>query len=128
MVRINYSSLAKDFTIVVSFDSPTLKPTMFTIDDVTEVHFGAEYNIVTGNNPVFVRAGVFTNPNHTVHFSATDTGKVENSNFNAVYNLLPRDTEVKGTVGAGVAIGPRFQVDAAYVIGKEFIASMAVRF
>ena len=128
VVRVNYSSLADDFTLVVSFDSPTLSPTMFTVDNVTEFHVGAEYNLMTGKNPVFLRGGLFTNPNHTVHYSATSTDNVENSNFNAVYNLLPRDTEVRGTVGAGVAIGPRFQVDIAYVIKKEFVASTAVRF
>ena len=129
IVRVNYSaSLAKDFTIVVSFAEPNLNPSMFTIDDATEVHFGGEYNIVTGNNPVFVRAGVFTNPNHTVHFAATPAGHRNQLDCSTRYNLLPRDTEVNGTVGSGVAIGPRFQVDVAYVFKKEFVASTAVRF
>ena len=101
---------------------------MFTVDDATEVHFGAEYNIVTGNHPVFLRAGLYTNPDHTIHFSKTIPDNVSNSLYNAIYNLLPRDTEVKGTFGGGIAIGPRYQIDLAYVWNKEFVASAAVRF
>ena len=123
---MNYSSLTKDFTIIL--DAGTITPDKFSVDDGTELHIGAEYNILTGMVPVFVRAGLYTNPNHSIKFDASLPDKVANSFENAVYNLLPRETETKGTFGAGVALGPRAQLDVAYVWKKEFVASMAVRF
>jgi long-subunit fatty acid transport protein len=127
VVRINYSSLAKDFLITIDFNN--VLPNLFSIDDATEVHFGGEYNLMTGNNPVFVRAGVFTDPNHTTHFNpSSSVSTTINQYYTAVYNSLPRDTQVRGTVGGGIAIGPRVQIDAAYVHKKEFVASTGVRF
>ena len=132
VVGINYSSLTDDFLITISFGTPGLNPNQFKIDDATEFHFGGEYTLMTGANPVFLRAGVFTDPNHSTRYtpSTTLTGDdvALNTAFDAVYNLLPRETAVLGTVGAGVAIGPRVQIDAAYVHKKQFVASTAVRF
>jgi long-subunit fatty acid transport protein len=133
VVRINYSSLAKDFLITLNFPNTGLLPSQFSVDDATEVHFGGEYNVMTGKNPVFIRAGVFSNPNHTTRYTASaaaDAGSNAGTNtfYNSIYNLLPRDTAVRGTIGAGVALGPRLQIDAAYVHRKEFVASTAVRF
>jgi hypothetical protein len=106
-----------------------LSPSQFTLDDVTEVHFGGEYNVITGSNPVFVRAGVYSNPNHSFKFlPSPNTAGDLNNYYNSVYNLLPRDTEWKGTFGGGIAVGPRFQLDLAYVWKKEFVASTAIRF
>jgi len=143
VVRINYSSLAKDFLISIDFnslphDANFLQASnMFSIDDATEVHFGGEFNLVTGQYPVFVRAGVFTDPNHTTQFTPTAalptvcsqaTNSCVNTYYTNVYDLLPRETKVRGTVGAGVVLGPRVQIDAAYVHKREFVASTGVRF
>jgi long-subunit fatty acid transport protein len=128
VVRVNYSSLAKDFLITFDFGS-ALSPSQFTIKDATEFHAGGEYNVIAGSNPVFVRAGLFTNPNHAFRYTTAPSLSADTNNYySAIYNTLPRDTEVKGTVGGGIVIGPRFQVDLAYVWRKEFVASTAVRF
>jgi long-subunit fatty acid transport protein len=128
VVRVKYSSLEKDFVTTLDF-STALSPSQFTVDDATEAHFGGEYNIITGPNPVFVRAGVYTNPNHNFKFTTSANISANlNNYYNAVYNQLPRDTEVKGTFGGGVVLGPRFQLDLAYIWKKEFVASTAVRF
>ena len=79
--------------------------------------------------------GVFTNPDHRVRFNgftsstlpAADVAEV-NAEENATYNLLPRKDDVRGTIGAGIALGQQMQLDLAYVYGKEFIASTAIRF
>jgi hypothetical protein len=97
-------------------------------------------NVSHAANPVFVRGGVFTNPNHTLKF----TGPVSNASipsgnekYTALYDTLARDTEAYATVGAGVAVGLHFQLDAAYVARvspsavrgkKDLIVSAAVRF
>jgi long-subunit fatty acid transport protein len=129
VVRVLYSNLARDFTVIEKTGNlATVSPSLFSIDDVTELHVGGEYNVLGGAYPLFLRAGAYTNPNHAVRFSATAANPLANSFFNAFYNLLPRSTVVKGTFGAGVVIGPHVQVDAAYVWQKEFVASLGARF
>jgi long-subunit fatty acid transport protein len=124
-VHIGYSSLAKDFTIVL--DAAVVAPENFEVDDVIETHLGGEYMLVSGTNSVFVRAGMYTAPNHATKFlGANDT--VANAAYQASYNLLPRETAVVGTFGAGFVVGPKFQVDFAYVWQREFVASAAIRF
>lgn len=127
VVRTLYSSLSKNTTLI--FFDDKLTGNEYSTPDVTEVHFGAEYNVfnMMDKNPIFVRAGVYTNPSHVVTFSGTADRDV-NSVVNAQYNLTPRKDETRGTIGAGVAIGPRAQIDAAYVFGREFVVSAGVRF
>jgi hypothetical protein len=122
---VGYSSLAKDFTLI--FNADVLQPSDFEVDNAVEAHFGGEYLLVTGDNLLFVRGGVFSSPNHATSFLGNpDPGA--NATESAKYNLLPRTTEAVGTVGAGIALRQRFQADVAYVIGREFVASMALRF
>jgi len=124
VLRINYSSLAKDFTIVFN---PTLTGTEFSVADATEAHFGAEYQAIRGKQSVFVRAGVFTSPGHVTRFAGTSDAST-NSIESALYNILPSDTDVVGTVGLGAAIGRRLQLDLAYASSKEVVFSAGFRF
>jgi long-subunit fatty acid transport protein len=154
IVRINYSSLADGFTpIFDNYDEVSstnaqaqctadpciakaaLTGSEFSISDVTEMHFGAEYNLSTGSKPIFVRAGVFTNPDHRVRFngfssSTLPTAEVTllNAAYNAQYNLLARSDDKRVTIGAGIVLSQQMQLDVAYVFGQEFIASTAIRF
>src|SRR5262249_22601235 len=125
VVRINYSSLTKNTTLV--FGSSFLNGTEYVTPNVTEVHVGAEYNVYNmKNNPIFVRGGVFTNPNHQSTFNGT-ADQSTNAVQTAVFNLLPGKNETRGTAGVGIALGPRAQVDAAYVFSKEFVISAGIR-
>jgi len=127
VVRTNYSSLSRNTTLI--FFDTVLNGSEFTTPDVTEIHVGAEYNVynMMNNNPIFVRAGVYTNPSHLVTFNGT-ADRDANSVQTAQYNLIPRKDETRGTVGAGIALGPRAQIDAAYVFGREFVLSAGIRF
>ncbi|HKB14083.1 MAG TPA: outer membrane protein transport protein [Vicinamibacterales bacterium] len=128
VVRTLYSQLTKNVTLI--FNDTTLTGTEFSTPDTTEVHVGAEYNVVNlmgGKSPLFVRGGVYTNPSHLITFTGA-ADAATNAIMNAQYNLAPRDDEVRGTAGAGIVIGSRVQVDAAYLFGKEFVLSSAVRF
>jgi long-subunit fatty acid transport protein len=127
LVRIGYSSLADDFTLI--FDADELEPGNYDVDDVSEFHAGAEYLVIPGERRLFVRAGVFSSPDHRTRFTLSPGARPEtNDGEVAKYNLLPRETETVGSFGAGIAVGPRFQADFAYVVGREFVASAAVRF
>jgi hypothetical protein len=124
-VVVKYSDLVKNFTTILGFSGP---PSVIEIDDVTEVHFGGEWLAMTGTNSVFVRAGAFTNPAHAPLFvSNTDPVRAETERLS--FNQgRPEGTEVKGTVGVGVAVGRRFQLDAGYVWGRDLVLSAALRF
>jgi long-subunit fatty acid transport protein len=126
VVQVNYSRLAKDFVLI--FNDTTVTPDMYTFDDAVELHAGAEYAVIPGARAVFIRAGVSADPDHRLKYLTQSTDPLTNSSQNAIYNLLPRDTNVRGTVGVGIAVGARAQVDAAYAVGREFVASMGVRF
>src|SRR5262245_53536440 len=124
-VRTNYSSLSKNTTIVFA---TTLTGNEYSTPDVWETHVGAEYNVTSMmGNPIFVRGGFFNNPAHLVTFAGT-SDREANASETAKYNLLPRSDETRGTAGVGIAIGPRAQIDAAYVFGRELVLSGAVRF
>ncbi len=124
------SSLTKDFALIFN-DDDDLTGDEYVINDVTETHFGAEYNVKGGDMPIFLRGGLFTSPNHSVKFDppnpellTTETKAAES----ALYNTLPREMETRGTIGAGFVFGQRGQFDVAYVYGREFVASAAIRF
>lgn len=125
---IGYSSLASHFVVIV--DSASLSASEFTIPNVVETHFGGEYMLKTGANPIFLRAGVFTSPDHSTTFTAP--ANPVSVNVDAVYtatdDLLPKKTTVAATVGAGFVFGKHSQLDLAYIGTREFVASVAARF
>jgi long-subunit fatty acid transport protein len=123
--RIGYSSLANDFTIV--FNTAVLTGDEYSVDDVVEVHAGGEFLLVGGSRRVFIRGGVFTNPDHRTKFGGVADINA-NASEEAKYNLLPRETQVGGTVGLGVTLGARGQADFAFVSTGEFVASIGLRF
>jgi long-chain fatty acid transport protein len=140
-VYVKYSTLAEAFAPAAALPQADFNPPFpdftgrFAIDDVTELHLGAEYSIPGMKNPIFVRGGVFTNPDHQLKYLG-NAASVSAFYANALplddawgsFNIVNRDTEVKGTIGAGFVVGTQFQTDVAYVFGREFIVSAAVRF
>ncbi len=84
--RINYSDNAGDdvtFSPQVSFGvqvaqqivrlgiPSTGNPNDYVIDDVTEIHFGGEFDVGAKTVPIFLRGGVFNNPDHRVRFAGS---------------------------------------------------------
>ncbi len=159
MVRLYYSDLTEDFKPVLGLErfsddprdvGPALTGDEFTIEDETEIHFGGELNIGPSQVPIFLRAGVFTNPAHPLTFDSSkvnlqfgsDTPQADrdletsllSAAFGSLYGTRPRDfqeTPVGFTFGGGLALGGRVQLDAAYVTIEqfdEFVFSFAVRF
>jgi long-chain fatty acid transport protein len=111
-VRVDYSELTKSFAVV--FDAATVTGSSFAARNVTEFHAGAELNIARGRMPLFLRAGVFTDPSHGVRFLGS-SDPTTNASESALFNLLPELNRVNGTLGFGVVAGLHFELDAAYV-------------
>jgi long-chain fatty acid transport protein len=127
-VRIGYSRLANNFVVI--FDGPAITSSEFSIPNVIEAHFGGEYLLHTGGVPVYIRAGVFTAPDHSTVFTpTTPPASVDfNASEVAINNSLARKTTVAGTVGAGFVFGKHSQLDLAYVGTREFVVSLGARF
>jgi long-chain fatty acid transport protein len=126
-VYIGYSSLAQDFTLV--FPGTSLTASEFSVPNVVEAHAGVEYLLTnSAAHRVFVRAGVFTDPDHTTRFCGCASNTTDNAVATAQYNLLPKTTAIYGTAGIGFVFGQRFQADIAFVGTPELVASLGVRF
>ncbi|PWT90192.1 MAG: hypothetical protein C5B54_07595 [Acidobacteria bacterium] len=128
--RIDYSSqITKNF-LILNFISQLTRANYF-IEDVTELHAGGEYRFYRTHQTFAVRAGVFTDPDHQLHFRAlagTDPFAAAVENFR--FNSLKQHTDVGVTAGFGAAFANRFQADAAYSYSRdsrEFILSFVVK-
>ena len=62
--RIEYSRLSDGIESV--FNNPSAPP--LSIDDGTEIRFGAEYALIELSTPMFLRAGVWRDPDHRLAF------------------------------------------------------------
>lgn len=77
--------------------------------ETPELHAGGEYQMMSGDNRVFLRGGFYTS-------KAIDDQTFEDK------------TSVTGTLGAGVALGRSYQFDLAFLTRKEVVLSAAFRF
>jgi long-subunit fatty acid transport protein len=131
--HITYSDLAKGLTPVFAHD--LVSGDDYAISNGTELHGGGEFNVGSDAKPVFLRAGVFTNPDHRLQFVGTvrpgaDITPAQAQRTNAieaaVFNLGNHDTQVAGTVGVGLALGRHAQADAAYVWKQKLVVSLSL--
>lgn len=144
-VRIFYSDLADELAIISDFNLTSLTSDDFEINDATELHFGGEVAVLQRPLALFFRAGVFTNPEHSLKFvgEVNETGLSELQNLNrniqlrTLFNFSGKETGPGVTVGAGInlsAIGGSdvgLQIDVAYVSidsFNELVVSSAIRF
>jgi long-chain fatty acid transport protein len=133
-LRIRYSQRITDRFLVVDFLDPAarLSPANFYVNDVYETHTGVEYRFYLSSTTMAVRGGMFTDPDHPLRFRSggNNLDHPANALENFRFNTLPAQTTVGGTVGWGMAVNSRVQIDAAGSFSrdaKEFVASMVVR-
>ena len=111
VVHVNYSDLASPIFDQFSADDPVSQPALdgkLRIDSGTELHFGAEY--ILPNKPIVLRAGVWTDPEHTIYYKGTVDGNYEKFN-DAVFQ--GSDDETHLAVGIGFFFGTKGQLDLA---------------
>jgi long-subunit fatty acid transport protein len=111
VVRIEYADLASPIFDQFDFDAPVSEPALggkLRIDSGTELHFGAEF--ILPNAPVALRAGVWTDPEHTIYYKGTVDGGYEKFN-DAIFQ--GSDDETHFSLGVGFFFGTKGQIDLA---------------
>src|SRR5262249_36527134 len=126
-VHINYKDLLDGFqsglNVLTIFDNSA----RFKVEDADEAHLGAEWVFTAGSVPWAVRGGAYTEHNSRL-FADCKGGQ---SSFSNNDSFPPRDNTWHYTVGTGVVVKDRFQIDAAADfsnIVKEYVVSTIFRF
>jgi long-subunit fatty acid transport protein len=113
-VRVTYSHLVDDFFSINS-EIRSLGQ-VFQAKDVTEIHLGGEYAFLNLKLPVFIRAGAWRDPVHSVEF----TGPTKSVETIADAILYPKgESQTHYSIGAGTA-WKNFQIDAAYDRSRHY--------
>lgn len=127
VIHIQYEDLLEDFDI--SADPRTYSKDNFTVDNATEIHFGVEYILLLDERYFALRAGIYNDPDHTIRFTGTTGGPVEDI---AGRELFPGgEDQIHVTGGLGVVFNEYFQIDAATNISdrnKQLSISAVYRF
>jgi long-subunit fatty acid transport protein len=116
-VHIEYEDLLDGFMSGLNILTFTDFRDQFTIEDADEIHFGAEYVFTTGSIPIAARVGAYTDHNSQL--------------FADFENPPSTDSETHITVGTGVVVQGKFQIDAAAdfsEIGDTYVLSTIFRF
>jgi long-subunit fatty acid transport protein len=122
-VRVTYSNLVDDFVSVIA-DVQDVEGQLYTAEDVTEIHVGAEYFFPT-KIPFAIRGGYWRDPAHSIVYN----GPQDIFEGAAAALLYPEGEDQNHySIGAGVA-WPRFQIDAAYDTSDNYkVGSISVVF
>ena len=106
--RVFHSQLRSDYVeVLVHQGESAPRADRFTIDDANEVHAGAEY-ILPVQRPAAVRAGLWFDPDHSVHFAPTPANDLLDERI-ATSLSSGRDLW-HYTFGATVTIHPRVEL------------------
>lgn len=127
-VRVNYSELLDGMASGINLISSLYRTFGasswdYTVDDVTEVHLGAEYLFIGGRLPWAVRMGAYTDPDNAIRSSNAPSGVSD--------ALAGRDSVIHYTAGIGIVAQQKFQADVAISyssIGTELVSSFIYRF
>lgn len=117
---LRYSDLAGNAIDVASggLAVPQGAPGELTIDDVFEVHLGAEYVFPDLEYPLALRAGAWLDPDHRQRYE----GPTDAANARFLATQFPGgDDEVHVSGGMGLVLSERFQVDAALDVADSVV-------
>jgi long-subunit fatty acid transport protein len=112
-VHVKYTNLIDDFVSTIADVRNVAKP--YKINDVTEIHLGAEYFFAT-KIPLAIRGGVWRDPAHSVQWN----GPLTTGDAVGAAILYPKgESQMHRSIGAGLA-WTRFQIDVAYDTSKHY--------
>jgi hypothetical protein len=121
--RVMYSQLTDGFADVFQLDTGGTGPELFSVEDGTEVHLGAEYLFTNLATPIAVRAGVWRDPAHSIVYTGT------RQDFQALFRER-ESSYVHSAFGAGFVVQQfelNFGADLSKLV-KTFSVSAVVRF
>lgn len=130
--RILYSRQVNDDFLIVDFQAEAfnLSKSNFFVRDVWELHGGAEYRIYKPSFTLAFRAGVFTDPDHSLRFKGSEAETIASTLLDFRFNSVSDQTDVGATAGVGLMLSNRFQIDVAASSAKdarELVVSFVIR-
>ena len=102
--RVLYSQLADN--MVDASGNTAIDVDKYVVDDANEIHVGFEYVILTPKVVIPLRVGAWLDPDHKIKYKGQFAE--ERAYFSG------GEDEWHYTGGFGIAVGKRFQIDAAY--------------
>lgn len=116
VMHIHYEDLLEDFDLSY-LASDVYSEENYTIDNTTEFHVGMEYIIPFDERFLALRAGIYTEPDHSLHFTGT-TGDPDADL--AGKTLFPGGKDqLHLTGGLGLVVNERLQLDTAVNIADH---------
>jgi long-chain fatty acid transport protein len=109
--QVEYSRLSDGIETI--FQNPS---TPLSIDDGTEIHLGIEYAFLEMATPMFLRGGIWRDPDHRLAFDGNAPAACNPDTFPTCLaaTLYPEgDDEMHYSIGVGWAWSDRFQLDLA---------------
>jgi long-subunit fatty acid transport protein len=127
VVRINYSSLTKDFAITLT--PQDVKPADFAVDDGMEYHGGAEYVFFVKTIGIVLRGGGYLEPDNKIRFVGDPGTVFDRKIMQALFQSGKSYSH--GTFGVGCILSNNVQFDLAgdlSSVSNTAVGSLVVRF
>ncbi|HUI09513.1 MAG TPA: outer membrane protein transport protein [Bacteroidota bacterium] len=127
VVRVNYSSLTKNF--VVTLTPQDIQPSDFTVDDGMEYHGGAEYVVFINTVGIVFRGGAYLEPDNRIRFTGNPNGVFNRRIGQALFQA--GKSYGHGTFGLGCILSNNLQLDVAAdmsSVSNTAVGSLVIRF
>ena len=127
VVRVNYSSLTKDFVVTLTPES--VHPADLTVDDGTEIHGGAEYVFFVKTIGIVVRGGGYLEPDNRIRFVGDPGNDINRKIMKGLFQS--GSSYAHGTFGLGCIFSNNVQFDVAgdlSSVSNTAVGSLVVRF
>jgi long-chain fatty acid transport protein len=127
VVRVNYSSLTKDFVITITPDE--VKPADFAVDDGMEYHGGAEYVLFLKTIGIVFRGGGYLEPDNRIRFVGAPGGVFDRKIMQGLFQS--GKSYAHGTFGVGCILSNNVQFDLAgdlSSVSNTAVGSLVIRF
>ncbi len=133
VVRVNYSSLTKNF--VVTLSPSYVQPGDFAVDDGMEYHGGAEYVMFLKTIGIVFRGGAYLEPDNRIHWVGNINDTVDPNRIFArkiMQGLFQSGKSyAHGTFGVGCILSNKVQFDLAgdlSSVSNTAVGSLVIRF
>jgi long-chain fatty acid transport protein len=127
VVRVNYSSLTKDFAITIT--PQDVNPSDFAVDDGMEYHGGAEYVLFLNTIGIVFRGGGYLEPDNKIRFVGDPGTAFDRKIMQALFQS--GKSYAHGTFGVGCILSNNVQFDLAgdlSSVSNTAVGSLVVRF